>query len=128
MRLHSFQHVPCEGLGSIANWLAARQHPLSVTRFYQHDPLPELDAIDGLIVMGVYDDDRFPWLEDEKHFIADALHHGKWVLGICLGSQLVAGCWARVCMPIATKRSAGGVPLARRHLRFADGRSASCAK
>lgn len=94
MRIHSFHHVPFENLGSIEAWIKARQRPLTVTRFYQDDALPDLDDIDCLIVMGgpmgACDDDRFPWLKSEKRTIERALQQGKWVIGICLGSQLIA--------------------------------------
>ena len=39
--------------------------------------LPPVSEIDALIVMGgsmgVYDDDKFPWLEEEKMFIQDGI-------------------------------------------------------
>lgn len=58
--------------------------------------LPPVSEIDALIVMGgsmgVYDDDKFPWLEEEKMFIQDGIKAGKKVLGICLGAQLMAVC------------------------------------
>jgi GMP synthase-like glutamine amidotransferase len=40
--------------------------------------------------MGVYDDDKYHWLEDEKNFIKESIDAGKTVIGICLGSQLIA--------------------------------------
>ena len=40
--------------------------------------------------MSVYEEDLFPWLKEEKHFIKAAIEKGKIVLGICLGSQLIA--------------------------------------
>jgi GMP synthase (glutamine-hydrolysing) len=53
-----------------------------------------MDVIDCLIVMGgpmgACDDDRFPWLKSEKRAIESTLQRGKWVIGICLGSQLIA--------------------------------------
>jgi len=40
--------------------------------------------------MSVYDEARYPWLAEEKAFIRKAIDSGKTVLGICLGSQLIA--------------------------------------
>jgi GMP synthase-like glutamine amidotransferase len=99
MRVHWFQHVAFEGLGSIEPWLLQRGHQLSVTRF-QHwgqagaDPLPDLEAVDLLIAMGgpmsVNDEAVHPWLAAEKRCIAAAIGRGIPVLGICLGAQLIA--------------------------------------
>lgn len=51
-------------------------------------------AFDKVIVlgghMGVYDTDVHPWLEAEKEFIRSQLEEETPVLGVCLGSQLVA--------------------------------------
>lgn len=53
-----------------------------------------MDAQDGLIVMGgpmsVYDHNRFPFLLEEQRLIEAALKDDKPVLGVCLGSQLLA--------------------------------------
>lgn len=95
MRLHCFQHVPFEGLGSIRSWAEASKHSIHTTRFYDGDPLPELDELDWLVIMGgpmgVSDEIQFPWLKPEKAFIRAAVDAGKVVLGICLGAQLIAG-------------------------------------
>jgi GMP synthase-like glutamine amidotransferase len=40
--------------------------------------------------MNIYEHDRYPWLIREKFLIRDACVKNKQVLGICLGSQLVA--------------------------------------
>ena len=94
LNIHYFQHVPFEGLACIENWVFARNHVLSCTRFYEEHTLPDLDKIDWLIVMGgpmgVYDEALFPWLVVEKDFISKAIAKGKMVLGICLGAQLIA--------------------------------------
>lgn len=94
MQFHCFQHVPFEDLGNIKDWLRDRHHNLSYTRFWQNDQIPSLDEIDGLIVMGgpmgVFDDQLYPWLNDEKKFIKEAIEAGKKVIGICLGAQLIA--------------------------------------
>lgn len=94
MRIHSLQHVPFEGLGSIEPWARDRGHGLTATRFWAGDPLPPAAALDWLVVMGgpmsVRDEAAHPWLVEEKRFLCAALDAGKRVLGICLGAQLLA--------------------------------------
>jgi len=94
LRIHYFQHLLHEDLGSIESWVAAHGHRTTCTRFFANDPIPALDDIDWLIVMGgtmgVYEHDKFPWLRDEWTFIRKAIDAGKTVFGICLGSQLIA--------------------------------------
>ncbi|MEH1840124.1 MAG: type 1 glutamine amidotransferase [Nostoc sp.] len=94
MRIHYLQHVPFEGLASIEHWLTKKDYILSVTKFYNGDSLPSVNDLDWLIVMGgpmnIYEDDKYPWLTLEKHFIQEAIKKNKIVIGICLGSQLIA--------------------------------------
>ncbi len=94
MRAHYLQHVPFEGLGTIEPWLLKAGYQITSTMFYQSSILPDIQAIDLLIVMGgpmsVNDEEAFPWLEQEKRFIREAIQSGKPVLGICLGAQLIA--------------------------------------
>jgi GMP synthase-like glutamine amidotransferase len=40
--------------------------------------------------MNVYQDAQYPWLETEKNYIRAAIDSGKYVIGICLGAQLIA--------------------------------------
>lgn len=94
VRVHCFQQVPEEGLACILDRLVFHQVQLSYTRFYMQDPLPQVDDFDFLIVMGgpmsVYEEDKYPWLKDQKILIKQAVEEGKAVLGICLGSQFIA--------------------------------------
>ena len=94
MRAHILQHVPFEGLGSIASWLRAADYRTTTTKFYESTRLPASAEIDLLIITGgpmsVNDEERFPWLRVEKQFIKRAITSGKAVLGICLGAQLIA--------------------------------------
>lgn len=87
-------HVPFEGLGCIEQWIANNNHTTSYTKFYEKYELPDVDKIDWLIVMGgpmgVYDEAAYSWLSEEKGFIKKAIENGKTVIGICLGSQLIA--------------------------------------
>ena len=94
LKIHYLQHVPFEGLGSIADWAQNCGHTISCTRLYANDPLPEIDRFDMLIIMGgpmgVNDESIYPWLKSEKEFIRKAIEADKYVVGICLGSQLIA--------------------------------------
>ncbi len=94
MNIHWFQHVPFEGLGSIADWTAQRRHRVTATRLFAGDPLPALERVDWLMVMGgpmnIYEHARYPWLVSEKRFIQEAIAARKIVLGVCLGAQLIA--------------------------------------
>lgn len=94
MRVHWIQHVDFEGLGNIADWANQHNHQLSCTRQYLNEELPKLADFDLLIVMGgpmgVYDFEKYPWIETEAAFIRDCINENKAILGICLGSQFIA--------------------------------------
>ena len=88
------QHVACEEPGVIADALQRRGLSARIVRIHDGEPVPR--ALDGaaLVVMGgpmgVYEADRYPHLRDELRLIEDAVRAGRPVLGVCLGSQLVA--------------------------------------
>jgi len=94
MRLQVFQHVEFEGPGEIARWARERGHTLTTTPWFSGASAPELADVDGLIVMGgsmnIYEHRSHPWLRAEKEFLATALEHGRPVVGVCLGAQLLA--------------------------------------
>ncbi|OPX57011.1 GMP synthase-Glutamine amidotransferase [Oceanospirillum multiglobuliferum] len=94
MRIHVLQHVAYEGLGSIARWAEKKGYPLSYTRFFEDDGLPDHESYDLLLILGgpmsANDDYNVSWLQTEKSFISEAIEQGKMVMGICLGAQLIA--------------------------------------
>lgn len=94
LRIHYLQHVPHEELGCIEEWVSISGHTLTSTKYFEDSKLPKINEIDWLIIMGgpmsVHDEDRFPWLAEEKKFIRQVIDARKTVLGICLGSQLVS--------------------------------------
>lgn len=104
MRVHVLQHVPFEGLGSIEAWLTQRQARVTFTNFFDESAqLPSLEDIDLVIALGgpmsVNDEAQLPWLRAEKRFVAEAIASGKAVLGICLGSQLMASALGAAVYP-----------------------------
>ncbi|HSW11353.1 MAG TPA: type 1 glutamine amidotransferase [Solimonas sp.] len=94
MRVHWLQHADFEDLGCIAPWLAQQGAQVSCTRLQRGETPPSVEAFDWLIVMGgpmnIYEYQAHPWLRVEKQLIRAAFDGGKKLLGICLGSQLIA--------------------------------------
>ncbi|WP_303869382.1 type 1 glutamine amidotransferase [Acetobacterium wieringae] len=94
MRIHYLQHVSFENPGSILEWAKANNYPVTATQLYNNEMLPEVSDFDWLVVMGgpmnIYEEAQYPWLKAEKAFIKAAIEANKVVLGLCLGSQLIA--------------------------------------
>ncbi len=94
MRIHCLQHQHFEGMANIGRWAEEKNYEISHTLFYGEGILPKHSDYDCLLIMGgsmgAYDEDKFPWLKQEKKFIDSAIEQGKTVMGICLGSQLIA--------------------------------------
>ncbi|HVZ24729.1 MAG TPA: hypothetical protein VG842_01670 [Sediminibacterium sp.] len=104
MHLHILQHVSFETPGSLISWADDRVISYTITELYRQDPhFPEMDASDVLIIMGgpmgVYQAEKYPWLNDEIRFIRDIIFSGHKVLGICLGAQLIAAALGKNVYP-----------------------------
>jgi len=88
------QHVRPEPPGTIAEALDDRGLSHRTTRIFRDDPVPDTLDADGLVVMGgpmgVEDLDDRPHLSRELTLIEQALQDDRPVLGVCLGSQLLA--------------------------------------
>jgi GMP synthase (glutamine-hydrolysing) len=93
-RLVIVQHMDWEGPGQhlLAALLAAGVE-FQVAEVWQ-EPLPALDSLDGLIVLGgspnVDEEEEFPYLRPLKARIREVIAAGKAYLGFCLGHQLLA--------------------------------------
>lgn len=86
------QHEPGEGAGTLAAHLGKE---VRLVRPFAGEPVPRtLEGARGLVVlgggMGVYEQDRLPHLRAEIELLKSAVAAGRPVLGICLGSQLLA--------------------------------------
>lgn len=89
-----FQHVAHEGPGRVAALTASRGIGLDIYRVDTAPSLVRLSDAEALVVMGgpmgVYETDEYPWLADECARIREFVEAGRFVLGICLGAQLLA--------------------------------------
>ena len=84
------QHVPFEGPGVFRQALEKRRYQLETLLVPQRD-FPATPP-DFLLVMGgpMSVNDCDPWIEQERQFIRYTIEAGTPVLGVCLGSQLMA--------------------------------------
>ena len=114
IRIHALYHVDFEELSYIKQWADNRGHRITVTRFYENDPLPAQDSFDWLVVMGgpmsIHDESDFQWLADEKTFIQQSINDGKTVIGVCLGAQLIADSLGAKVSPSGIKE-VGWLPI-----------------
>ena len=89
------QHETGEGPGLLAVALDREGIAVEVTRVDRGEPVPaDLGGAGGLVVLGgsmaVYEAGERPHLRDELRLIEAAMRAEAPVLGVCLGSQLVA--------------------------------------
>lgn len=96
MKIAVVMHVPFEGPAMIAEWAEARGHAVDLYRMFAAQALPAAGSFDLLVSMGgpmgTRDAARMPFLAAEIELMRDAIAHGKKVLGVCLGAQLLAHC------------------------------------
>lgn len=89
------QHAECESLGTIEWALKDKGLRARYIRPFAKEPIPaKINGAKGLIVMGgpmgVYEQEQYPYLRDELRLIERTVVAKKPVLGVCLGSQLLA--------------------------------------
>ena len=94
-RVYALQHVAAEPLGIIEETLEASGIGAEYIRVFAGEAVPgDMTAAAGLVVMGgsmgVYEQAEYPYLSQEIRLIEAALKAEKPVLGVCLGSQLLA--------------------------------------
>lgn len=93
MRVLAFRHVPFEDLGLIAQSLEAAGVSYEyIDLFRSGVEAPPIDEVDACIFMGGPQsaNDDLEYIQRELDLIRSAVDRGKPVLGVCLGSQLIA--------------------------------------
>ena len=107
MNIHFILHEKFEVPGAYLKWAQKRGHHISSTRVYEEEELPEtVDDIDFLIVMGgpqSPDEDRqvFPYYDPKAEIalIQKAIDADIYIVGVCLGAQLLSVAYGGTLMP-----------------------------
>ncbi|MBI2617250.1 type 1 glutamine amidotransferase [Candidatus Gottesmanbacteria bacterium] len=95
MKVLVFQHVSHEHPGSLSEFAKEFGVQLPTISFWEKYSIPKISLFDGLLVMGgpmgVYEPaDIFPSRDDEIAAVKEAVKQKIPILGLCLGSQLLA--------------------------------------
>lgn len=90
------KNIITEGPGTIEIFLRGEDIPFRIVEISSGEAPPPLEGFDFLVVMGgpmgVYELDRYPHLVIESRIIREAINRDMRVIGICLGSQMIAHC------------------------------------
>lgn len=88
-----FRHIDCEGPAYFQTILEQQPFPFELICIDEGDKVnTDLESVSGLIFMGgsMSVNDPLDWIGEELDLIASAVERNIPVMGICLGSQLMA--------------------------------------
>jgi len=93
LKLAAVKNIEFENLGTFKEAFERRGVEIDEFKAYEGE-LPSPESHDILVIlggpMGVYEEEKYPFLKDEERLIGEFLKEGKKVLGVCLGAQLIA--------------------------------------
>jgi GMP synthase (glutamine-hydrolysing) len=88
------KNIATEGPGTIEDYLRVKNLPYSIVDLHRGMAVPALDSFTHLVIMGgpmaVYEMERHTFLIKEALLIEQAVRAGKYILGVCLGAQMLA--------------------------------------
>lgn len=114
--IYALYHAPSETAGLIGDVLKKLKLNFKEIRPYGGQSVPKNSPeLDALILMGgpmnVDETKKYPFLAEEVKLIQKVIEDGKPVLGICLGSQLIAKALGSKVYPNPSGREVGWKPL-----------------
>lgn len=94
MNVVFLKNTTAEGPGTMEEYVKSRKMPFSIIDLSLGEALPSIESFTHLVVLGgpmaVYEMHLYPYLREEARFIERAAGSGKSILGVCLGSQMLA--------------------------------------
>ncbi len=108
-----------ERLSLLEEVLAQKGIPARYLALHKGERLPDsvedLEDAKAVVVlggpMGVYEEEKHPWLADEIRFLGDAIRAGVPVYGLCLGAQLMAAALGARVYPGEGMKEIGWFPV-----------------
>lgn len=96
------KNVETEGPGTIGDFLKERQIPFTVVELSKGEAIPDPAHFDVLVMLGgpmsANEPHIYPYIAREEELVRSFVSDGKRVLGVCLGSQIMAkALGAKVC-------------------------------
>ncbi len=102
MKVIAIQHVSHEPMGYIEDLLKEKGIEYEYIYVYEGEK-PEIRDATHIVIMGgpmgVYEEDKYPFLAQEKEMIRQAFKRNIPILGICLGAQLIANALGKRVYP-----------------------------
>jgi GMP synthase (glutamine-hydrolysing) len=90
------KNISTEGPGTLEEFLLSEKIPFRIVELGSGETPPTLEKFNALVMlggpMGVYEIEEYPHLMTGSRFIREAINRDLKVLGICLGSQIIAHC------------------------------------
>lgn len=106
-------HIDRTDVGLFDEVARERGHTPRIVRPYRGDPLPGLDQVAAVVIMGgpqsAYHD--HPYLNAERRYLAEAVQAAVPVFAICLGAQVLAGALGGSAEPGDTGLEAGVIKV-----------------
>ncbi|MCI6872841.1 MULTISPECIES: type 1 glutamine amidotransferase [Hallerella] len=94
METYIFQHVAFEGPGAILPYLESKGYHVHLVKLYAGDLVPSSLDVDFAVLMGgpmsALEEDKYPFMVEEKQLCRELFAADKPVLGVCLGAQIMA--------------------------------------
>lgn len=88
------KNVNTEGPGTIEVFLKENRIPYTIIDFSRGETVPDMEVFDTLVMLGgpmsVNESNLFPYIDREEALVREFASKGKNILGVCLGSQIMA--------------------------------------
>lgn len=93
MKILCITHADFETPGTIETWAASKKHQFTICKPYRGEDCLKHNEFDLLILMGgpqsPLELEKDPYLKDEIQLIKNAIQQDKFIIGFCLGAQLI---------------------------------------